>query len=443
MAIGYRLNSLFTRLLLAQLVLVLLLGVVFGGLFYVERNTTVAVLYADLWAPHLLKAMDAPETEALPPYLQRSLLRPTKARTVVQSLPRFAVLRKTLVARGVPVDEVMVSLSKTEPTVWLHVPLPGRAPVWFGIAAQLVEPEWPSRLLLALSILAALLIAVSWAFTRRLTLPLERLYTRMQTHTPGQAHMLAAQPRPQGTPEIQAIDAAYTDLLGRFERHERERAVLLAGVSHDLRSPLGRIRLAADLLPDHADVVPRKAAIARYVAQADRLVESFLDYVRAGELPMDQVVDLAAVGRAVVAGFERPESELRITAPAALPWPDANTLLLERLMANLIDNALKHGRPPVHLALGAEPSHAWIEVQDCGEGMAPEMVVQLQEAFTRGSRSRTQSGSGLGLAIVRQVVTRLGGELSFERAQGTQTVHITLWAKAAPPVSNGHKSKLS
>jgi two-component system, OmpR family, osmolarity sensor histidine kinase EnvZ len=423
-----RFNSLFTRLLLAQLGLVLTLGLVFGSLFYVERNTTVAVLYANLWAPHLLRAMAAPATEALPYNMQRTEVRPAPARIAMQYAPRFVALRQTLAARGVPVDEVIFSEVHAEPTVWLHVNVPGRTPVWFGVAAQILEPAWPRRLLLAFSILAVLLITVSWAFTRRLTQPLEQLHTRMQTHTPGTTRSVALQsaPRRQGSPEIQAIDAAYTDLLGRIERHERERAVLLAGVSHDLRSPLGRIRLAADLLPEQPDISPRKASIVRNVAEADRLVESFLDFVRSGELALDQVVDLAAIGRAVVAGFERSSKVLSITAPDALPWPLANQLLVERLMANLVDNALKHGLPPVHLTIDANPLQAWIEVQDCGEGIAPQAVSALQEAFTRGNSSRTDSGSGLGLAIVRQVVSRLGGELSFERVDGGQKVRVTL-----------------
>jgi two-component system, OmpR family, osmolarity sensor histidine kinase EnvZ len=300
--------------------------------------------------------------------------------------------------------------------------------VWLGIAAQIIVPEWPRRLLLALSALVLLLVAGSWAFTRRLTRPLEQLHTRMQTHTPGAGGAGAPVPTPHshGSPEIQAIDAAYTDLLQRLQRHEHERSVLLAGVSHDLRSPLGRIRLAADLLPDQADVQVRRQAIVRNVAEADRLVESFLDFVRSGELAFNEMVDLAATGRAVAAKFERPAQTLCVMALDALPWKNANQLLVERLMSNLIDNALKHGRAPVRVSIGADAACAWIEVQDSGDGIDPQAVTALQEAFTRGDSSRSQSGSGLGLAIVRQVVARLGGKLAFERNAQGQAVRVTL-----------------
>jgi two-component system, OmpR family, osmolarity sensor histidine kinase EnvZ len=423
-----RINSLFSRLLLAQLGLVMALGVVFGGLFYVERNTTMAVLYAKLWAPHLLKASQSAATELLPPNIQRSYTRPASVRPILGYTPRFAVLRQSLLEQGVPLDDMLVSLSATDPILWLHVQTAQHAPVWLGIAAQIIVPEWPRRLLLALSLLALLLVAGSWAFTRRLTRPLEQLHTRMQTHTPGVGGAGVPVPalRSHGSPEIKAIDAAYTDLLHRLERHEHERSVLLAGVSHDLRSPLGRIRLAADLLPDHTDVQVRRQAIVRNVAEADRLVESFLDFVRSGELAFNEVVDLAATARAVASKFERPTHTLCVVAPDALAWKNANQLLVERLMSNLIDNALKHGRAPVRVSIGADAACAWIEVQDSGDGIDPKAVTAVQEAFTRGDSSRSQSGSGLGLAIVRQVVARLGGALAFERNTQGQRVRVTL-----------------
>jgi two-component system, OmpR family, osmolarity sensor histidine kinase EnvZ len=422
-----RLNTLFARLLMAQIGLALALGLVFGALFYVERNVTIAVLYAERWAPQLASAAGLVAGPGAPaPEVMRRSAPPERARRPWAHTPRFAALRDALATRGVPVDDVVLGLSGPEPTVWLHVVSPGQAPVWLGVAGQLVETEWSRRALLALVLVSGLLVGVSWVFTRRITRPLERLRERMRGSTAAPDDALPAAPGPSVSTEIVAIDAAYSELLARLQRHERERAVLLAGVSHDLRSPLGRIRMAAELLPDAAELAPRKASIVRNVAQADRLIESFLDFVRSGELAFDETVDLAAAARSVVAGFERPASELAVSAPAALPWPRANRLLVERLLANLIDNALKHGRPPVRLVLGADTTQAWMAVEDAGDGIVPEQVSALQEAFTRGDASRADTGSGLGLAIVRQVVLRLGGELSFERGEGFQRVRVSL-----------------
>jgi two-component system osmolarity sensor histidine kinase EnvZ len=422
-----RFDSLFARLLLAQVGLVLVLGLVLSGLFYVERNVTIAVLHAERWAPQLASAAGLVAEPAGPEVpVERRSTPPARAHRPWAHAPRFAALRDALAARGVPVDDVMLGLADPEPTVWLHVVPAGREPVWLGVVGPLVVPEWSRRAVLALVLGGALLVGVSWAFTRRITRPLERLRERMHGQHAAPRVAAPAGPVSSISPEIVAIDAAYSELLARMQRHERERAVLLAGVSHDLRSPLGRIRMAAELLPDAAEVSVRKTTIVRNVAQADRLIESFLDFVRSGELAFDETVDLAATARSVVAGFELPAHELGISAPASLPWPRANRLLVERMLANLIDNALKHGRPPVRLVLGADATHAWIDVEDVGEGIAPERASALQEAFTRGDSSRTAPGSGLGLAIVRQVAERLGGELSFARHEGVQRVRVSL-----------------
>ena len=421
-----RFDSLFSRLLLAQIGLVCVLLFVIGALFFVDRNVTIATLYADRWAPELASAaglQSAPEART--PVL-RSAEPPAHGRVASQNAPRFVALRQALQARGVPVDEVMLTLSGPEPMVWLHVVPEGRPAVWLGVAGQLVLPEWSRRTVLAFVLSAVLLVGVSWAFTRRLTRPLERLRTRMQTHTPGGA---ASPPRGSVSalsPEIAAIDAAYTDLLARLQQHERERAVLLAGVSHDLRSPLGRIRMAAELLPDTADVNARKASIVRNIGQADRLIESFLDYVRSGELAFDETVDLAAAARTVVAGFERPADALSLDAPATLPRERANRLLVERLIANLVDNALKHGRPPVRVCVGGSAAQAWITVDDAGDGIPADDAAHLTDAFARGDGSRSRPGTGLGLAIVRQVAARLGGALAFERDGPLHRVRVTL-----------------
>jgi two-component system, OmpR family, osmolarity sensor histidine kinase EnvZ len=421
-----RLDSLFARLLIAQLGLAIALLVVIGGSFYVERNVTMALLYADRWAPQLAIAADLRPASATQMPVQRRDDPPSGTYHPLVSAPRFAALRNELVARGVPVDDVMLGLNGLEPMVWLRVTPEGRTPVWLGVAGDLVVPEWSGRVLVALLLGSALLVAMSWIFTRRLTRPLEHLRTRMQTHEPGLPTPSSEPALPAGSSEIVAIDAAYIELLARIERHERERGILLAGVSHDLRSQLGRIRMAAELLPETDGTATRRATIVRNVAAADRLIESFLDYVRSGALVFDETVDLAAVGRAVVASFERPANELDIAAPDTLHWPQANRLLIERLLSNLIDNALKHGRPPVHLRMGGDVSGVWLEVDDAGQGIDPQHVEQMQEAFSRGDNSRASAGSGLGLAIVRQVVARLGGELTFERHGAGQRVRIVL-----------------
>ncbi|MGE3348352.1 MAG: sensor histidine kinase [Ramlibacter sp.] len=430
-----RFDSLFVRLLLSQLALVLTLGLVFGGLFYVERNTSVAVLYADLWGPELASAagLRAGAPGAAPLRILQRDGAPEGTYRPSRYAPRFVALRHALAAQGVEVDEVRLSLRTAEPMVWLQVRRAGQPALWLGVAGQLLVPEWPRRTLLAMALLTAVLVLASWALARWLTRPLEQLRLRIQNQQPGEAGLPALATGPAaGSPEIAAIHTAYSDLLARLAQHERERAVLLAGVSHDLRSPLGRIRMAAELLPDAEGTRTRQEAIVRNVGVADRLIESFLDYVRSGTLALDATVDLAAVARAAAARFEPPAGALQVELPASLPWPQANELLVDRLITNLLDNAFKHGCAPVVLRVAATAQGACMEVQDAGPGLPPGSAAQMQEAFTRGNGSRGIPGTGLGLAIVRQIAARLGGEVSMASAPGRHLVRVLLQRRPGP-----------
>jgi two-component system osmolarity sensor histidine kinase EnvZ len=230
----------------------------------------------------------------------------------------------------------------------------------------------------------------------------------------------------EGTAEVRSIAAAYADLQARLERVERERKVMLGGISHDMRSPLARIRLAAEMLPETSDTTELVHTIVREVEHADRLVGSFLDFVAADELALDEVVDLAALARNCAAEFSWLEQPPTVDAPARLDYGPANGLLLQRAISNLIDNAYKHGRAPVRVTLRKDTDGVCIQVDDHGDGMEQGAALRLTEAFARGDDSRSVPGTGLGLAIVRQVANRLGGQMRFERIDSGQRVRVTL-----------------
>ena len=432
-----RFDSLFARLLLAQLVLVFSCVVIFGWFVIAERNSLQMPQFAEVWAPALTAAaarppsIDTTPVLGLPAGIQRHAGPPTGARVEVAGWPAGKALREALAARGVVVDQIWFAVPDGKFSMWVHVPSPTGPGAWISGLAPSILPRWTIRTTLTFTLLLIVVAAVSWNFARRVTRPLDRLRQRMQAHAlagtePAQPPLASL--NRGAPPELIEMDAAYTQLAQRLKRNERERALLLAGVSHDLRSPLSRIRLAAEMLPESADNQDGVAAITRNVDHADRLIGSFLEFVRASTLDLDleDEVDLAATARQAVARFERPGPALRLLAPDRLALRRAPGLLLDRLIVNLIDNALKHGRTPVVVEVLVDGGDALIRVTDAGAGLPPAEAEHLLQAFARGDASRGVPGFGLGLAIAHQVVTRLGGGLTFSQGSAGHRVQVSL-----------------
>ncbi|MBU0748904.1 MAG: hypothetical protein KKH21_20060 [Gammaproteobacteria bacterium] len=425
-----RARSLFVRLLLAQVVLTVLLTATLVVLFDVERNRTVAQLIAARWEPTLqLVISGAPPAaiaDSTPDMVHTSAERPSRTLQLASFTLRLAVVREAFVNEGVPVLDVALEpesqSGRSIPVLWLALPGNDGAVRWVGFESQVIETRFRERLVLALLLLSGIAVAASAFVARWLARPLELLRARIV------ADDVSGGPLLHASAEVQAIDEAWRALRQSLDQQERERALLLAGVSHDLRSPLGRIRLAAELLPDGEGIAPRREAIVRNALQADRLVGSFLDHVRSGELPLNETVDVAAVARGVVAQQQRATTELSVEAPASLPAPHVNQVLIERALDNLLDNAFIHGQPPVRVTVGTVGHRVRIEVEDCGPGIAPKDQQTMLQAFARGDASRRHPGLGLGLAVVQRVALRMGGGVAFSRSDdGARTIVRVEW----------------
>ena len=421
--------TLFRRLVVAQTIGAFALLLVFSSVFYVERNRVVARLTAQRWAPVLRSAAGLPDAVASGPSpfsMRVSEQRPADAIPANRWAARIAQLRATLRAEGIPVEDVVFTRAVPRPLTWVAIATPDGHVRWFGMQDDVVESYVAWRLLIALVLGFAVVGAASWVIARRLSRPLEALRQRIESHDDASAGN--GKTTPAGTPtlEIAAIETAWVALGERLKRQESERSMLLAGVSHDLRSPLARIRMAAELLPETDDVAARRTSIVRNVDAADRLIASFLDYVRAAELPLESTVDVAAVARRLLESRVEPADVIALDAPPRLDVARTHELLLERLLANLVDNTLRHGKPPVRIRLWRDGADAVLDVEDHGPGIAPSARAKLTQAFARGDASRGTPGTGLGLAIVQQIVRRMGGSLSFESAGAVSCVRVRL-----------------
>jgi two-component system osmolarity sensor histidine kinase EnvZ len=331
-----------------------------------------------------------------------------------------------LASDGVVIDRCVLGLNG-DLILWLHVLPPGRPAVWLSLPVPPVFPTLTAPSILITTFVLLLVGVISWIFARRVTQPLELVRRRIAA---GVEANVAQRSRSNYSSPVELLDIEdeYNKLIARLRTAERERELLLAGVSHDLRSPLGRIRLAAEMLPATPQTQDDVLIITNNVDHADRLIGSFLDFVRAGSLPMEETVDVAEVARSVVARFEREPTELRLEIlPAGrMVRHRVNALMLDRLIFNLVDNAIKHGRVPVLVSLTQAESSLIIDVCDQGLGLPEVTDHNMLNAFARGDASRGVPGSGLGLSVVQQVVERLGGTLQFIRDSTGHHARVTL-----------------
>jgi two-component system osmolarity sensor histidine kinase EnvZ len=268
---------------------------------------------------------------------------------------------------------------------------------------------------LALSLLGAVVIS------RLVNMPLKRLADAAVAIGRG------ARPAPlpeAGPNEIRAANRSFNVMVADLERIEADRALLLAGISHDLRTPLTRLRLEVEI--NQLDDATRQAMSAD-VDQMDAIIGQFLDYAR----PMNQRSTLSSIKLQdlVTEIIEQlaPGQDLIVTTHLGDARPVAGHAMdLKRVIFNLIENARRYGKTPgtdqaeIDVSVGGGET-PWLSVSDHGPGVAGDDLERLKRPFTRLDEARSQaSGAGLGLAIVERIARRHGArfELRSERGKG-------------------------
>ena len=276
-------------------------------------------------------------------------------------------------------------------------------------------PSYRPRLLdsaLLLSVLAGLIaLAAAGLAARLVTRPLERLATQASALLAG----TPAQTSLEGSPrEVRRLADAIGEAGERLRAAARERELMLAGISHDLRTPLARLRLALEL-GDAGDPLRRTAMVAD-LEELDRALEQCLAFVREGRDEAVQRTDLATLAGQLLA-LRQPPDEWQLHGPAQLTMPVRPTLL-RRALANLMDNAERYGAPPFAVELGREGDLVELRVSDHGPGAAPDLLPRLGQPFLRGTAARGGGGSGLGLSIAARAARLHGGELDLANRPG-------------------------
>ncbi len=216
-----------------------------------------------------------------------------------------------------------------------------------------------------------------------------------------------------GPTEIRTLSRAFNQMAADRKALDDERALLLAGVSHDLRTPLARIRLGVEMMDDKGDASLRDG-IVQDIEDIDAAINQFLDFARAAssesETPNANINDLVA---ALAPKYARAGKPLIVQTSAVPPLP-LRKVAMQRLIGNLIDNAFRHGIDDdneVTVVTGCGEKTAYVEVLDRGPGIPPEQAERMLQPFTRMDVARSTSGTGLGLAIVDRIAKMHGGQV--------------------------------
>ena len=316
------------------------------------------------------------------------------------SLLETTVLRK--LASELGQRETMVWRGGGGAPLWVRMRLGGRADYWVALAPS---PGWsPTGALLgAVGVALALSLFAGLTLQRRVNRPLKALADAVDAMPDTIPARLLANGAPQ---EIATVARSFEAMAARLAAQDADRAIMLAGISHDLKTPIAKLRLAAALQGgSHADA----AMIERQFDRIDRMLGQFLDFARGGDAERPVRLTLHAAIREVAAtlGIE-PSAVTGDTDVQAEVRPVA----FERVMANLLHNALMHGRPPTSVSVARRPTCVTVTVCDRGDGVDPALLATLGRPFVRGDAARpSDGGTGLGLAIVQRFADDHGGAL--------------------------------
>jgi signal transduction histidine kinase len=303
---------------------------------------------------------------------------------------------------------------KSEPGHRVVGALPVATGGWLSFSASWIGPPGGGEPGNAIASMAAMALGIALAsvlVVRWITRPLRRLADAAD----GIGRDLRARPLPEDGPEeVRHAAAAFNAMQGRINRLVEDRTEALAAISHDLRTPLSRLRLRAGFLPESDE----RARMEADIAEMEAMVGRTLDYIREGrDAEPARPADLATILQTLASDAADAGHDVAYDGPARVVLP-LRRLAAKRALSNLVDNAVTHGAAPVRLRVRDEGQQVVVEVSDAGLGIAPEDRARAVAPFVQLDPARGRGGSGLGLAIAARFAEASGGDLALEGRPG-------------------------
>ena len=372
-------------------------------------NLTHAALIAADPVKRLALLRDLAESEGVHLY-------PAEATDIVKALPDtyfFRVMRETAESQLGAKTRFAVSVNGQR-GIWVSfsIDISDEDDYWLMLPGEHAENDFPWHWLGWGGASLALALLVAWLIVSRVTLPLRALAGAARELGHGR------QPEPipeRGAIELQQLTATFNRMSNDLKRIDLDRAEVLAGISHDLRTPLARLRLEAEMsISDDA----ARNAVVEDIEQMDAIIAQFLDYARGDSGEGAELTDVNALVTQVASTQGRASSTAHFFL-GELPPALIHRQALTRALANLLDNARKHGGDQIEVETNIDNGEILIDILDRGPGIPASEIERLKHPFTRLENARTDTrGTGLGLAIVERIARLHEGQLELLPREG-------------------------
>lgn len=307
---------------------------------------------------------------------------------------------------GVPEESTEMRVEESD-KIYYWIKSPKHNNVWFRIAMEPFEGFYIHPPIVYFTAILLLSLLGGWIFTKQISRPLRRLEFAAREigrgDNPGQL-------KEEGLEEMVTVTRAFNQMARNVQQLEEDRTLLLAGVSHDLRTPLTRIRLATEFMgEDEAEV---REGIVRDTEDMDQIIDQFISFVRDGRDERDQVGDLNALVEDCIKSARIQTQDISYEFGELPPLP-FKPMAMKRLVTNLIMNGLKYAGAPLEVRTSVVGNSVRISVFDQGPGIDEKEMERLFQPFSRGNSARSGGGSGLGLAIVQRIAELHHGKVSL------------------------------
>jgi two-component system osmolarity sensor histidine kinase EnvZ len=279
-------------------------------------------------------------------------------------------------------------------------------------------------------IMALLVLAGGWLFIRLQNRPLTALENAAKLV--GQGEIPPPLPE-KGASEIRSVTRAFNQMAKGIQELEQDRTLLMAGISHDIRTPLTRIRLATEMMSPEDSYLAE--GIISDTEECNEIISQFMDYLKPVNTQSFEPLSLNDIASDIVSSEGGYEIQIDFDPMARIKDIEGSPISIKRAITNLVVNAVRYGNGWVKVTTGmtADNKLAWVTVEDNGPGIEPDQISRLFEPFTRGDTARGSEGTGLGLAIVKRIISQHHGSVSISnRSEGGLKAQVSF-----PAVKNG------